>query len=161
MHMTLIRSSFLLLDDVPVTPPTSNRKRCHFSQKNDLCSFFFENESRFLAKSQFRKIEKLTSIKKMDRDRPRLEPVTFCVPMGSMVQSLTPSGLEIAQCRLQSRFVVENCRSRTECRTDVSGYLRTDTRTVLGQFLWRKATFGGKNDSRPVLLLVGGVSTTK
>ena len=76
--------------------------------------------------------------------------MTFHVPVVFTVQSLNPSGLEIVQCRLQSQFVAENCRSRTECRTDVSGYLRTDTRTVLGQFLWRKATFGGKNDLRPV-----------
>ena len=84
----------------------------------------------------------------MDRERPGLEPVTFCVPMGYMVQSLTPSGLEIAQCRLQSRFVVDNCRARAECRTDVSGRLRTILGPYSSHFFQEKRLFPEKTTSK-------------
>ena len=84
----------------------------------------------------------------MDREKSGFEPVTFRIAMADTVQSLTPSGLEIAQCRLQSQFVVENCRARTECRTDVSGYLRTILGPYTGRFFQEKPLFQEKTTSK-------------
>ena len=84
----------------------------------------------------------------MDREKSGFEPVTFWIPMADTVQSLTPSGLEIVQCRLQSQFVVDNCRARTECRTDVSGYLRTILGPYTGRFFQEKPLFLEKTTSK-------------
>ena len=68
--------------------------------------------------------------------------------MADTVQSLTPSGLEIAQCRLQSQFVVENCRARTECRTDVSTCIRAILGPYTGRFFQEKPLFQEKTTSK-------------
>ena len=84
----------------------------------------------------------------MDREKSGFEPVTFWIAMADTVQSLTPSGLEIAQCRLQSQFVVENCRARTECRTDVSTCIRAILGPYTGRFFQEKPLFQEKTTSK-------------
>ena len=68
--------------------------------------------------------------------------------MADTVQSSTPSGLEIAQCRLQSQFVVENCRARTECRIDVSTCIRAILGPYTGRFFQEKPLFQEKTTSK-------------
>ena len=95
-------------------------KQVVFSRKNDLVHFFW-NQSQISGGKPIFQDRETDVNKQMDREKSGFDPVTFCIPMAFTAHSLSPSGLEIAQCRLQSQFVVDNCRAWTECRTDVSG----------------------------------------
>ena len=127
-----------------LTPPASNRKRCHFLRKTTSVHFL-ENESRFLAKSQFRKIEKQTSKKN--------GPRKAWTRTGGVLCSYELYGAELHSIRSRNcavPIIKPVCGRQLPSPGRMSnrrfGSFMDHTRTVLESFFSRKAAFPRKND---------------